>query len=99
MTVSISPRAGTTRDVALGQAYPRTEYRAKARILGGCPTHHEFLDLDYIMDYTVERFARNVKRDFRQKLDNFDEKIDDENDEMSGRYTLIYLDTTSDTDY
>ena len=72
MTMSIFPHAGT-RDVALGQAYPRTEYRAKARILGGCPTHNEFLDLNYIMDYTVERFARNVKCDSR--LDNFDERM------------------------
>ena len=78
MMISISPRAGI-RDVALGQAYPRTEYRAKARILGGCPMHHEFLDLDYIMDYNREICEES------DSLDNFDERIDDKNDEMSER--------------
>jgi len=42
------------RDVAF-RAYPQIEYRAKARILGECPTH---------VDYIVERFAA---RHFRRK--------------------------------
>jgi len=52
----------------------------KSANLGVCPTHHEFLDLDYIMDYN-----REICEESDSRLDNFDERIDDENDEMSER--------------